>query len=200
MKSDIWIAAVVCVMSGCRDGGGSGADAGPGTRLLAGRQWDPATCTPFSPSEALGGTCTDEDLIEWHECTTDACQDEYEACYGAGFRSGEYTGVCKPFIDCAQRCDCYDTDCVAACPIPQDCLDCFDGVSCGQECSPSCIAFGPRAGKTCRDTLACCPGLPNESLQSECVNGVANVQDEPDGDRVCAGFYGLYSVISSTCD
>jgi hypothetical protein len=176
------LSGVIC-LTGCPGGGGSGADAGPGTPLRADRPWDPATCSPFSPSEALGGTCTDYEFIEYYECTADACQAGFEACYGAGFRSGEYTGACKPFIDCARRCDCYDTDCVLACPIALECWDCLDGLTCEHECNLSCEVIGPRSGKTCQDTLMCCPGLPDESTRADCFNGVENLRDEPDGGK-----------------
>lgn len=191
--------AAIAGLIGCPGGNGSG-DGGTGSGLRAGRPWDPSTCAAFSVSDALGGSCTDEDAIEWGECVVDSCESTFAACYGPSFLAGEYSSTCRPFIDCAARCDCYDADCVLACPIPQDCLDCFEENACRHECSLSCSLLGPREGKTCDDTLKCCPGLPNESLRQDCINGVRNVQDDPDRDATCATFYSLYSVISSTCD
>ncbi len=89
-----------------------------------------------------GGLCNG--VVAYEACLQDACDAEYRACLGEGYRSGAMTGPCAQSVRCAQACACDDA-CLAACADQQDasCGECIRGLL------HSCVARSGCAQPVC---------------------------------------------------
>jgi hypothetical protein len=80
------------------------------------------------PSNTGGGTCTAEQNKAYSDCIIGKCDAKYQACLGAGYKSGSYSGPCGTWIGCTAKCGCGDMMCRSACGLPdQACQTCFSG-------------------------------------------------------------------------
>src|SRR5215467_13900780 len=68
-----------------------------------------------------GQTCTGVDTFE--SCLESHCDSQAKACYGSGYKSGNFSGPCGPFISCISQCNCGDTTCQSGClgKLTNDC-------------------------------------------------------------------------------
>lgn len=83
-------------------------------------------------------------VVAYETCLQDACDAEYRACLGDGYRTGVMTGPCARAVRCAQACACEDA-CLAACADQQDgsCGECIRGLL------HSCVARSGCAQPVC---------------------------------------------------
>jgi hypothetical protein len=75
-------------------------------------------------------TCNNADVR--YACVEGACTTAYTKCFGAGYRSGDYTGgVCKEGLECLARSA---VACQADCSPTPTCFDCVveDLVTCAE--------------------------------------------------------------------
>ena len=197
------LACALAMAGGCVQGEGNGGASPSGTGLDNG-PWDPELCSPVAQSRgAFPGTCTQADFDKWNTCVVEACQGTFETCYGPEYRDGKFAGPCQPFIECAASCSCNDADCTLACPGAKACADCVQANVCGGDCTePACALAGTGIDgtKTCADLKRCCLGLSDAADSAECASNADMLADIPGGEFTCAGFYGVYRSISSTCN
>src|SRR5262249_34813557 len=132
--------------------------------------------------------CTGVDACE--SCVESHCDSQAQACYGSGYKSGNFSGPCAPFITCVSQCNCGDTTCQSGCfgKLTNDCQSCgmtFSNCEMSSGCArPTCTGgtttpdapAAPHAdappggggapdasasgGTECSMLAACCPKLP----------------------------------------
>lgn len=124
--------------------------------------------------------CTGVD--EYTTCLTGKCDAEYNECFGAGYLSGTWGGLCGVYIQCTIACDCGDTACYTACGtgISQECSDCLASMAtCVQNAGctmPDCQTTGG-GGSACDEFKKCCDKLTGIA-QCDSVNLLSNEQCE----------------------
>lgn len=96
--------------------------------------------------------CTQAELSQYTSCIESKCGSSLQTCFGAGYQSGNYGGVCgATYETCVQKCGCNNSPCVVACGAPsadcQSCLldvgTCIGGASCEQ---PACAGTSAGTG------------------------------------------------------
>jgi hypothetical protein len=92
----------------------------------------------------MGSACTQAELDAYGTCVSTACDATFQACYGPGHKSGQYSGPCGTHETCTSKCGCDDTACRTACGTPAtECTSCqFGLISCALPCVPSCATAG----------------------------------------------------------
>ena len=150
--------------------------------------------------------CTDAENKTYGDCVVSACDTKFTECYGAGWKTGSFTGPCGTYITCTQACACGDTACYTKCGQPDAaCSTCIEGsASCAQSCkAPACASTSGGVdsgtsgtsgggGATCADLGACCAKITDASIKSQCDKAKASTND----DAQCANFY---NAIKSFC-
>jgi hypothetical protein len=112
----------------------------------------------------------------------DTCASNWQACYGANFTSGDYTGgSCATYMACVRGCGC-NTTCLQGCSADSACTSCLsDAQSCSRvACLSSldtCTNGALDAGHPCSDLANCCAGLPDEQKRNTCDQDVALAVD-----------------------
>jgi hypothetical protein len=170
---------------GAGDGTGAGGAGGAGGGGLA----NPIGLCP--PDTA---TCTQTEWNAYTSCVADACNNQYQVCFGAGYRSGTYGGSCGPWAQCLVACGCGNPGCRASCP-PQtaDCASCYANASaCLVSCTiPACAVTSADAGApgdagtgmaadgstgvACAGLMACCQAMGDPGSVSDCLDTTATI-------------------------
>jgi hypothetical protein len=150
------------------------------------------TCDPAADPTGMGADCT-----AYSECMQENCSSEYEACLGANYQEGDFSGGdCEMYMNCVVDCDC-DSTCTQACDLDSACQNCFIGLAfagCASACSAQlneCAGSQGTGGTsggggssntggsggtggipglsdaTCADLAACCPTL-DANTQASC--------------------------------
>src|SRR4051812_21454200 len=103
------------------------------------------------------GQCDQAQVQAYGTCITDACDAQYQECYGPDYKSGKYTaGPCAVYYTCLGKCGCGDNACLSGCGLaPNDCQLCIANkitycVSKSSCTAPSCTS-GPGDLGTCDD-------------------------------------------------
>src|SRR4029077_8431019 len=108
------------------------ADLGQAAPIDAGA--DAARSPDANPNLSCNSNgCTAEQNQVYDDCVFDRCDAPYQMCFGAGYRSGTFSGPCGSYVNCLARCSCNDTACRGACgTVDTACQNClFDQlVSC----------------------------------------------------------------------
>lgn len=112
MRTFAAILVVSWVVLGCGDSGSASPDGPNGGRGVVG-------C--FG---STGQTCTGVDTYE--SCVESHCDSQAQACFGSGYKSGNFSGPCGGFIGCVSSCACGDTACQTGCisQLTNDCTSC----------------------------------------------------------------------------
>jgi hypothetical protein len=110
MRTIAMILSVSWMVVGCGDSGSSNNPSGRGNF---------GEC--FGSS---GQTCTGVDTFE--TCVESHCDSQAQACFGSGYKSGNFGGSCGGFIGCTTKCACGDTTCQSGClaQLTSDCTSC----------------------------------------------------------------------------
>jgi hypothetical protein len=204
--------------------GGSGGKSGQGGKSGSAGGTSggvPKTLACMSSTATAGSACTQAELDAYATCVITGCDATFQACYGPGFKSGQYSGPCGTHEDCLSKCDCNDTACRTACgTAPTECTTCQLGlVSCVLPCVPACAtaglggsfgglggsfggpggSFGGLGGSsgsgTClADALACCnrAAAANQTACNTAYQAISGL-----GETACAA--GLPTLTSSYC-
>lgn len=187
------ISGLSLAFTGCGDdeddGGGnkpSAAELASGEACMEGGTGAPADC----------------DVSSYSACVENQCSNQYEACLGAGYKSGNFSGGrCEEYFNCAL--DSADPCNPPDCTMPEDCLACMGelaacSMSSGCEL-PECAGGGgptpmggPSAGGGCAALMTCCSSLDGDN-QSQCetVLGI-------DNDLACDQTLSIFQA-SGTC-
>lgn len=160
-------------------------------------------------SSSTPASCKQSDLDTYSSCVQDKCDTEYQKCYGAGYKDGNFGGACGTYVACVQKCGCNNTSCVTACGQPDsDCSTCLQGfATCSQGCTlPACYAestpdsgAGSTATHTCAQLTACCAKVASGALQDAC-NSTASSGQDAQCSAVYSAFSGQASDNGQTCD
>jgi hypothetical protein len=120
--------------SGNPDGGGAGGTGGGGANACI-----PATTSCTAADQAA--------VNQYVGCLETACATEYMACYGAGYKSGNYGGPCGTYAQCYAACGCNPpSSCTSACgAATQDCTACLSTLG-------ACVAPAACSRPACYDT------------------------------------------------
>lgn len=171
---------------------GSSGTSGTGTSGSSGDSSSFKSCNEDTPST----TCTQAELQPYDDCLLNACEADYEKCYGSNFKSGTFDGPCGTFITCQQKCACGDTMCLTACGEPDmACSACIeDAAGCGNSCTaPACLDQGSSGSSgssgsggthTCADLQPCCDAQTDADTKSACDQVVSSAMDAS-----CSAYY-----------
>lgn len=139
------------------------------------------------------GQCDPAQVQAYGACITDACDAEYQTCYGPDYKSGTYSsGPCATYYTCLGKCRCGDNACLSGCGVaPSDCQLCIANkitycVSKSACVAPSCTS-GPGALGTCNDLATCCAAITNSTYKTLC-DAELNGAKQQGGDIICDSF------------
>ncbi len=102
-----------------------------------------------------------------------SCASKWQACYGADYESGDYTGgSCAAYMTCVRGCGC-DATCLQGCSADSVCSSCVtDAEVCSRTACldpyNSCINGAVDAGHPCSDLAGCCAALPDGQRRTTC--------------------------------
>ena len=152
--------------------------------------------------------CTSAEIQPYTDCVTSKCDAPFTQCYGAGWKTGSYSGPCATYITCVSGCACGDTGCITNCPRPTtECSTCLESASsCSSPCTlPACATAGSSSGtsgstsgtsgasgttgKTCAQLAACCASQSG-SAQMACQGAYDAIKNN--GDATCNAAYSPY--------
>jgi hypothetical protein len=145
-----------------------------------------------------GGDDGAGDSCEPDECTAcvdDKCTTELQACYGAGFGGGSFSGDCAMLGQCTVDNDCCGDnagqECATTCGpfLDQMCLDCIDVLDACEDaqCASECSGGGNAMG-ACGDLETCCDSLDPGNVGA-CYQVVA-----ADNAQACTDTLGSYQM------
>jgi hypothetical protein len=98
------------------------------------------------PATNGGVTCNAEQTKAYGDCLQSKCDTAFQGCYGAGYKSGSFSGACGTWIGCYAKCSC-DKTCQAMCGAPPaECLTCISA-----QVSP-CVTSSGCVSPTCTGT------------------------------------------------
>jgi hypothetical protein len=171
------------------------------------------------PSNTGTGTCTAEQNKAYSDCIISKCDAQYQACLGAGYKSGSYSGPCGAWIGCTAKCGCGDTACRSACGLPDaTCQACFTGQLATCVTSSGCTApvctgtgtggtgggtggtgggTGGTGGSTtggCGALMKCCASANNASIKSACEAQYNALKSQAGSDMACSLLAGQYKM------
>jgi hypothetical protein len=142
------------------------------------------------------GACTSEQVKPYSDCIQGKCDSAFTACYGAGYKTGSFSGPCGTLITCQSKCGCNDSACRAACGQPSaECQTC--GVSLGTCVASSGCTFptcggadaGGGGGTTCADLKKCCDSIADAAQKAQCNMFYEQVKGV---EQACAGSLNIY--------
>ena len=143
-----------------------------------------------------GGTsssnCTADEVKQYDDCFATACDSKFNECYGAGWKSGTYSGPCGTYIACFNACACGDTACFTKCPDPSaECAACrTSSSSCSDGCKlPACGTASTSGGTACAKLAACCAKIESPSFKQNCDQSKETAGTDND---LCSTFVGVY--------
>lgn len=174
--------------------GGNGNGTSSGTSGSQGSSGSQGNGSGFKNCATQGTSCSEAELKPYSDCLADKCEAGWKKCYGDGFMSGSFSGPCGTYMECVQKCDCADTNCVIACKPDEACQTCAtEIVGCGDSCTePECAKTTPDAGSknaTCADLTACCDSM----AAGEQKDGCQSAKDEANNDdSKCATYYNAF--------
>lgn len=185
------VSAIAIVACGDDDSDGGGGGGGGGNKQTG------CYGTP-------GQTCTG--TAEYETCINGACNSDFVACYGAGYKTGSFSGPCADYVNCTMACACDAnySSCSQACvsKMTSDCQSCamklgtcVQGASCtkpvctgggtgGSAGNPGTGGGGGSAGstggtiETCADLAACCAKVSEPNAKSACDTIVGQAIEE----------------------
>jgi len=161
------------------------------------------------PSNTGGGTCTAEQNKTYSDCIMSKCDSAFQTCYGAGYKSGNFSGPCQSWIACYAKCACNDMACRNACGFPMgECLTCAtmtgSCVSSSGCMAPVCTGSGTGGSGggggasgtggaggggggsgTCADLMKCCASMTNAQLKMACDAQYNALKSQAGGDSAC---------------
>jgi len=197
--------------------------------LAAGFGFVAANCGSSDSSSSLGGlncppsgqsNCTAEQVKPFTDCLYGKCDAQFQACYGAGYKSGSFGGVCQTYIGCFAKCACGDNNCRIACGSPMgDCATCQMnlGLCVGSAACPAPNCGGGTGGSgagtggsgggtggtsggtggtggptggTCADLMKCCNAMTNADQKAQCNQAYTSVMAA--GEQACSGILMIY--------
>ena len=140
-------------------------------------------------------SCAAEDT--YYSCLAGQCDAQAKSCFGPGYASGTYSGVCQALIACAMACPCDATGptCLAACygNMTSDCATCVAAITTCQStatCVPGTCTndsgttakndSGTVTGTGCAAAQACCATLGTTygtAVAQECATALAGLTD-----------------------
>jgi hypothetical protein len=160
--------AALAVFTGC----GGDDDEGGGSKPSAAQLASGEGCA----DQGGTGAPADCDTSSYAECIENQCSTQYQACLGAGYKSGDLSGGrCEEFMNCALASadPCSPTDCMPS----DDCTSCLLEVgncSLSSACElPECaggggaMPGGTPSGGGCAALMTCCASL-DADMQSDC--------------------------------
>jgi hypothetical protein len=190
--------------------------------LAAGVGFVAANCGSDGGSSSTGGlncpptgqsNCTAEQTKPYTDCIFSKCDSQYQACFGAGYKSGSFGGTCQAYIACFSKCGCGDNACRAACPAPtgecQTCLTQLGTCTIGAGCTPPTCGGGGAGGGgggggggagggggggsgTCADLMKCCASATNASIKQACEAQYNALKGQAGSDMACGLIAGQY--------
>jgi hypothetical protein len=197
----IFVATMALATFGC----GGSSDSNGGKTNSNGRNTATGQC-PGASSSGAAETCTGEDAYQ--QCILASCTPQFQACFGNGFTSGNFTGgACADYMGCQMACPCDSSavTCETACQQKMlanpSCMTCMTTVStctlgsgCAQPvCTPATAtstntktttSTATATGGSCAAVGACCAtltaGATAAQYQSTCATIVAA------GEATCA--------------
>lgn len=159
--------------------------------------------TKLSSCSSSSGTCTGTDA--YNTCIENKCSSSYKMCFGDGYKSGQFGGVCASYLDCVSKAP---DPCKNSCALPTgDCQTCLISkiVACTTSagCTPPQCSFTGASGSgtgssgrsggtagtsaasgTCNDLNACCAKITDANLKSACEQAYSAAKSS--GDAVCS--------------
>lgn len=138
------------------------------------------------------GPCSQAEVNQYGACIADRCDAAYQACFGATYRTGSFSGPCGTYYNCLGRCGCNDSACRVACGVaPTTCQVCIANkiATCANSSAcqrPSCSGPAPPGGNTCADLLRCCQSITDKFTRDLCVLEYNEARKH--GDYICGPF------------
>ena len=186
--------------NGVTGGAGNGVNDLTGTGVAGGAGAGGGGGIKICPKDGQS-TCSQSALASYNDCVGNACAAGYAQCFGAGYKSGSYSGPCGSYISCAQACACDDSACSKACAKKLDsaCVTCVGQFEdCDNSCpKPECMTASSSSSssssgtttvaKTCADLQACCRALSG-SDQTSCNSLVTAANNNP---SACNSYYAV---------
>jgi hypothetical protein len=179
--------------------GGLGSSGSSGTGTSGGSGSSVNKCGSSSGSN----TCTEAENKAYSDCLTSACDSKYTECFGAGYKTGTFSGPCGTYLTCVNACACNDTACTSKCTAPSACTTCLQGIgSCSATCTaPACATGGSSGGtsggtgakKSCADLQACCAKITDATKKSQCDQTYNAVKSSEDSCN------SIYSTFAADC-
>ncbi len=141
------------------------------------------------------GACNPSDVQAYGTCIESACSQQYTACFGPGYASGDFNGgPCGTYYSCITKCGCKDTACIQGCgAAPTACQMCIANTITNCVASSGCKS--PVCGdasaqitgyKTCADLMTCCAAITDSTQKTLCNTEYQNAAGS--GDAVCNSF------------
>jgi hypothetical protein len=178
---------------------------GFGLATGCGSDSDSGSPKPGSSSPVTGcpaGSCDQAEVQAYGICITDACDAEYQTCYGPDYKTGKYSaGPCATYYTCLAKCSCGDNACLSGCGVaPSDCQLCIANkitycVSKSTCTAPSCTS-GPGELGTCADLAACCSSITDSTYKTLCDTELGGAQKQG-GDILCDTFLKAFHALKA---
>ena len=192
-------AAAACGSSDDSGGGGAAGSGGGNPGGTGGAAQTPPSGAALDPK--CGGSSAGGTAQDCADCMTTKCDSAYQACLGAGYKTGNYSGgACQTYMDCVTACDCSDSACYEGCSdkigkdMSDPCLSCLvnnlgscEMANCAAECgiSSGLGGAGGGSGAGCAALSACCAALGADSpLKTSCDSVLA-----ANNDTACSTTY-----------
>lgn len=205
--------ALVLACSGTSTGttGGDGGTSGGTSGASGGTSGSSGSAVKNCSTGSTTSKCSAAEIQPYTDCIQSKCDSVYSMCYGAGYKTGSFSGPCGTYITCSNACDCTDTACRSKCTLDPTCTSCISMFSsCSEGCTiPACATSGGTSGtsggtsgasggtsgtsgttgKTCADFAACCAAKTG-TAQTQCNQAYDAIK--ANGDATCNAAYSSY--------